>query len=243
MKWIILLTLLTSIAWADEPIARPKSAAALEHLTKGSEHYKHGDLAAAAAEYEAGEAIEAAPIFDYDLGQCYRRLGDDEKAVDHYEKFLAVDSRPGDRTDAVKKFVAQMREELDAKKVAEPAPEPEPAPTVVTVPVSVPAPRISEEPQVWWPSYASGGFALAAIGVGAYALHIDGHGTCGAAPPVQCRSLYDTAKLGWTTIGVGAAAAGFATYWFVRQWQKTPSVTATIAATSTGATMAVAGSF
>lgn len=237
---LFVLCAAASNARADDPIARPKSAAALDHLAKGSDHYKKGELAEAAAEYEMGAAIEAAPIFDYDLGQCYRRLGDDEKAVDHYEKFLAVDSRPGERTEVVKKFVAQMREELDAKKKVE-VPEPEPAPPVV-VTVPLPAPRMSEaSPPIWWPSYASGGFAVAAIGVGAYELHLDGRGTCGAAPPVQCQKLYNTAVLGWTTIGVGTLAAGFATYWFVRQWQKEPVVT--IAPTSSGATITAVGRF
>jgi hypothetical protein len=62
--------------------------------------------------------------------------------------------------------------------------------------------------------WASAGVAAAALGTGAYLLHLDGRGTCGAIPIEQCPRLYDTAPLGWTLIGGGIAAVALGASWY-----------------------------
>jgi hypothetical protein len=60
------------IAHAQTAIARPTDPAALAHFNQGNAHYKVREFAKAVEEYKAGELIQAAAIFDYNLGQCYR---------------------------------------------------------------------------------------------------------------------------------------------------------------------------
>lgn len=120
-------------ARADEaPIAKPKSEKALDHLTQGNKLYKLRDWLRAADEYKAGALIEESPIFDFNLGQCYRQAGEFEAAIWHFTRFLKADSRPGARTEAVRGFIEEMKNAQSAKARASEAPPTtaiEPSPT------------------------------------------------------------------------------------------------------------------
>src|SRR5262249_22520143 len=88
----------------------------------------------AVEEYKAGALVEAAPIFDYNLGQCYRQLGKYQEAIWHYERFLATGNPQGEVFDAVNGFIAQMKSELDKQAMTQKPTEPAPvAPSSVLV--------------------------------------------------------------------------------------------------------------
>ncbi|MGH9889185.1 MAG: hypothetical protein ACREBE_26865 [bacterium] len=74
----------------------------------------------AAAEYKAGALIEPAPVFDYNLGQCFRQLGKYQEAIWHYNRFLARGKPEGELLDAVNGFIAQMKSELEKKAMTQP---------------------------------------------------------------------------------------------------------------------------
>lgn len=128
--------------------------------------------------------IEAAPVFDYNLGQCFRQLGKAKEAVWHYERFLNRGRPEGQLLDAVNGFVAEMRATLEkeAAAQAEPppvAPSPTPAPAPVVAPPPPPPP---DEP--WYADRI--GWALTGSGVAGLAV--------GGALFLDARSLDDDAN-------------------------------------------------
>ncbi|MEP6864173.1 MAG: tetratricopeptide repeat protein [Deltaproteobacteria bacterium] len=161
-------------ARADDPLAKPKDPVAQEHLSQGNKLYRLRDFDKAIEEYKAGALKEDAPVFLYNLGQCYRQLGKYEDAIWHYERFLSRAQPTGDMRTAVEDFVKQMKSELDKKAMSqpptEPAPEPKPKLEAARQPVA-PQPVAPVDP---W--YADGlgwtfaGAGLLATGIGGYLL-------------------------------------------------------------------------
>jgi tetratricopeptide (TPR) repeat protein len=101
------------------PFAKPALADARSHLELGNKLYNVRSFDEAIVEYKAGALIEPAPVFDYNLGQCYRFLGKYEDSIWHYERFLARGKPEGKALDAVHDFIAQMRSELDKKAMTQ----------------------------------------------------------------------------------------------------------------------------
>ena len=99
-------------AWADEPaLAPPKEPSALSHFHRGNQLFRARQIGEALAAYRAGVAIEPAPVFDYNLGQCYRKLGRRADAIRHYERFLERGRPEGPVRDLVTGFLRQLRED------------------------------------------------------------------------------------------------------------------------------------
>ncbi len=155
-----------SAAQADDPLAKPKAAAARDHLTSGNKLYRLREFEKAVEAYKAGALVEDVPVFHYNLGQCYRQLGRYEDAIWHYDRFLERGNPTGEIRDAVEGFRTQMKGELEKKAMTqtpvEPAPYPQPTvdPPKTKV-VRVPAPRWYEDTFGW--TLAIGG--AAGIGV------------------------------------------------------------------------------
>ncbi len=122
----------TTIAFADDPLAKPKDPMAQQRLAAGNRLYRVREFEKAAEEYKAGSLIEDVPVFHYNLGQCFRQLGKYEDAIWHYERFIERGKPAGQVRGAVDAFLTQMRAELEKKAMRqppiEPAPEPKPAP-------------------------------------------------------------------------------------------------------------------
>src|ERR687889_559146 len=83
---------LSGAAYADA-IAKPTSPGALAHLSRGARLYDNRSFEEAIMEFKEGALIEPAPVFDYDLGQAYRKLGKYEEALWHYDRFV-TNGRP-----------------------------------------------------------------------------------------------------------------------------------------------------
>ena len=128
-----LFVTLTSSTAHGGPFSKPASAEARNHLALGNKLYGVRDFEKAVTEYKAGALVEQTPVFDYNLGQCYRQLGKYEEAIWHYEQFLTRGNPEGEVLDAVNGFLAQMRAELEKKartqKPTEPAPSGSPGAT------------------------------------------------------------------------------------------------------------------
>jgi tetratricopeptide (TPR) repeat protein len=180
VRWFVLLvsltlTSLSSPALAGNPLARPISPDAREHLDRGNKLYNVGSFADAIVEYKAGALIESAAVFDYNLGQAHRQLGKYREALWHYDRFLHKGQPTGQLRDAVIAFMAEMRSQLENKAQSMPptGPEPSSEPPPPTVPRSSPtssaqAPTVSAPPPIirseaW---YEDGwGWALSGAGV------------------------------------------------------------------------------
>lgn len=120
-----LISMVATTAHADA-LAKPTDATAREHLSTGNRYYRLREFEKAIEEYKAGAVKEDAPVFYYNLGQCYRQLGRYEEAIWHYERFLERGTPTGEVEVAVKKFIAQMRDELGKAAMKQPPVEPAP---------------------------------------------------------------------------------------------------------------------
>jgi tetratricopeptide (TPR) repeat protein len=160
------LVLPSTNAYADDSLAKPRDAEAAERLTVGNRLYRLGEFERAIDEYKAGALEEDAPVFHYNLGQCYRQLGRYEDAIWQYERFLARGKPTGEIKNAVDGFIKQMNDELTKKAMTqqpiEPAADPKsPAPAV---PTSV---TIVEHAEPWYKDGVGWGLAGAGtLGVG-----------------------------------------------------------------------------
>lgn len=126
----VLGTLFLAAAAQADPLARPASPEARSHLIHGNRLYGVRSFEEAVAEYKTGALIEPAPVFDYNLGQCFRQLGKYQEAIWHYERFLSRGNPHGELLDAVHGFIAQMKAELAQKAMAQKPTEPAPPPGV-----------------------------------------------------------------------------------------------------------------
>jgi tetratricopeptide (TPR) repeat protein len=110
----MLLAFLAAEADADpDPLAKPESAAAREHLTRGNKLYSIREFSAAIAEYKAGALMEDAPVFQYNLAQAYRLSGQYEDALWYYDRFVKRTQPTDPLKSAIEQFTAQMKAELD----------------------------------------------------------------------------------------------------------------------------------
>ncbi len=58
-----------------------------------------GNFQGAAADYQAAYELDHRPALLFDVGQCYRNLGDYERARFYYRRFLTLDPRTPTRRD------------------------------------------------------------------------------------------------------------------------------------------------
>jgi tetratricopeptide (TPR) repeat protein len=132
LRWLLILGCFLGIAahmaHAD---SRKKltSAEARRHLVQGNKLYNIRSFDQAIEEYRAGALAEEAPVFDYNLGQCFRQLGKYQEAIWHYERFLNLGDPQGEVLDAVNDFLTQMKSELDRKAMTQKPTEAGPGPS------------------------------------------------------------------------------------------------------------------
>jgi tetratricopeptide (TPR) repeat protein len=132
IRVVLLLCALASTARADDPaLAQPKEPNARLHFTRGNRLYRARKLEDAVAAYQAGAALEPAPVFDFNLGQCYRKLGRSADAIRHYERFLERGRPASQLHDLVTSFLRQMSEAQDREQ-----PLLQPPPPVASLPRS-----------------------------------------------------------------------------------------------------------
>lgn len=124
-RWLLIAALMGCFiapARADEPaLAGPATPAARQHFVQGNRLYRARKFDAAVAAYQAGVVIEPAPVFDFNLGQCYRQLGRYADAIWHYERFLRNGRPSGELHELTTNFVQQLRAELERAGMARPA--------------------------------------------------------------------------------------------------------------------------
>lgn len=170
------IALLPRSALAGDPLARPDNFKACEHLDRGNNLYDAGAFKEAIDEYKAGEIIDSAPVFDYNLGQAHRQLGLYREALWHYDRFLNKGKPTGRLRDAVIAFMAEMRAHLENKAQSmpptgrEPSAEPPPPVTRQSTPlagtpdVTRPFERDDSADWVGWSVAGSGVVALGVSG-------------------------------------------------------------------------------
>ena len=204
----VLGTLCIAVPAHADPLARPASPAARDHLIHGNRLYGIRSFEDAVAEYRAGALIEPAPVFDYNLGQCFRQLGKYPEAIWHYERFLSRGNPQRELLDAVHRFLAQMKAELDKTAMAQTPPEPAPPPRIRLHDLAIDRTQAWYEDEFGW-GLAGVGFVAAAAGGG---LLIDAASLDGEADVTTNQQIRDrlkdkahTRNLLGAVIGLGGA--------------------------------------
>lgn len=186
---------LPAVSFADPALARPTSQAARAHLTTGNRFFKASRWDDAIAEYRAGAALEAAPVFDYNLGQAHRMTGRFEASLAYYERFMATGKPTGELLAAVQAFCAEMRVHLANRALTMPPT----GPAVVhqsATPPQAPATNVA---------------SVTASPPGSTTRRDDGEGV-----RIERRSESPpTRVIGWTATGLGVAAIGASGYMFL----------------------------
>lgn len=123
MKALLLLIAVAvanpSSAHADN-IRKPTNPAAKARGISADRLYKAGEFEKAIEELKAALVLEPSPVFQYNLGQCYRQLGDYQRAIWHYEQFLSHGMPEGDLKLRVDGFIKQMTDELTKQAMRQP---------------------------------------------------------------------------------------------------------------------------
>ncbi|HEY1813280.1 MAG TPA: tetratricopeptide repeat protein [Kofleriaceae bacterium] len=141
------IALACSSARAEDPATR----IAKKHYVKGEKLFALGKFDKALDEYQQAFDAKPLPDFLYNIGQCYRNLGDLDQAIFSFKKYLQLSPNASDR-DKVEKLIGELQEKLDeeqSKKIvpSPPPPQPEPHPQPHT-----PPPPVAHTPiyKTWW---------------------------------------------------------------------------------------------
>jgi tetratricopeptide (TPR) repeat protein len=95
------------VAWADDPALRD----AKRHFERGEKLYALTRFSEAIDEYQQAFDARPLPDFLFNIGQCYRNLGDYDSAIFSYRKYLKLAQDPPNRAQ-----VEQLIRDLEANK-------------------------------------------------------------------------------------------------------------------------------
>lgn len=224
VEWLLAPLICASIvlmpgeSWAEDPaLAKPRVAQAQSHLAQGNRLYNVRKFEEAAAEYVAGAVIESAPVFDYNLGQCYRKLGRYDEAMWHYERFLTYGTPGEELRTYVEDFIVKMKAEKERRAMTQPPNEVAPEPTSNERPRSQPASPAPRDPggSSWYADatgwiLVGGGIVGAGTGglllLSASNLRDEAAGTASEDRRVALREAADRRSVAATVAGLAGAA-------------------------------------
>jgi tetratricopeptide (TPR) repeat protein len=95
------------VVWADDPALRE----AKRHFDRGEKLYALTRFSEAIDEYQKAFDAKPLPDFLFNIGQCYRNLGDYDSAIFSYRKYLMLAQDPPNRDQ-----VEQLIRDLEANK-------------------------------------------------------------------------------------------------------------------------------
>lgn len=156
-----------------------------QHVALGRRYAEKGRYHDAIAEYRKAYELRADPEFLFAIAGCYRRLGNSERALFFYERYVSTAPDGPNRAHAEQE-IAVLGSRTLAPSEAPPEPEapvvPTPAPSLNNdvVLVELPEPPRAERPRLrrWW-LWAS----LGAVVVGATIAVLATRSTDQPAPP------------------------------------------------------------
>lgn len=93
-------------------LSPPKDVDARRYLSQGNTYYRLRSFKEAIAKYKAGVRIEDAPVFYYNIAQCYRQWRKYEAAVWYYRRYLGRGNVRPEVEKAVRGFIKAMEAEL-----------------------------------------------------------------------------------------------------------------------------------
>jgi tetratricopeptide (TPR) repeat protein len=93
-------------AYADDPATRT----ARRHFERGEKLFALGKFDAALDEYQTAFDAKPLPAFLYNIGQCYRNLGDLEQAIFSFKKYLRL-SPEAENKEAVERLIEDLEDQ------------------------------------------------------------------------------------------------------------------------------------
>jgi len=164
----ILLAALVAEVRAESPDPR---ARAKEHFEHAEAHYQAEAYDRAISEYLEAYRLVAEPELLFNVAQAYRRQGDRPRAVEYFEKYLAVapDGRVAARARALLGEVKlEMKRDEAPQAAAKAPPAPEPASYEATLARRVPPTPASKGRWLKWAGIGAGAAGVATLAAGVY---------------------------------------------------------------------------
>ncbi|HEY3450735.1 MAG TPA: tetratricopeptide repeat protein [Myxococcales bacterium] len=97
-------------------------AAAKAAFGKGKKDFEAGRFKEAIDKYEKAYALTSMPAILFNIGQCHKKLGNWEKAVDYFQRFLAEAPRPIPNEALAQQLLDESKAKIaEAAKKARPA--------------------------------------------------------------------------------------------------------------------------
>jgi tetratricopeptide (TPR) repeat protein len=166
-----LLAVLATATLAAQAQAQPAPGKAEELVLQGNAAYRKGDYRRALEHYQASYELSQFPLTLFNMAQCRRRLGERERAIDLYTRYLVAERDPVQRA-RVQRLLDDLHELKRRERAAAPpvlstapvAPQPAaPPPVVAVLPVVAPPAATEVEGGVrpWYRRW----YVWAAIGV------------------------------------------------------------------------------
>ena len=112
-RLLLLLMVCVAVAAPSRPVHAddPATRAARRHFERGEKLFALGKFDDALEEYQTAFDAKPLPGFLYNIGQCYRNLGDYDQAIFSFKKYLKLEPDAPNR-EAVERLI----EELEEKK-------------------------------------------------------------------------------------------------------------------------------
>jgi tetratricopeptide (TPR) repeat protein len=203
--------------------ARGDEAAGLrERLRDASAQYNMGNYQVALEQFQAAYSASGKHVLLYNIAQCYRQLGDLQKAAINYRSFIRLEPENA-AVPTAKDLLAKVEDQLAQEKNVRTAPptglrpEPQPVPTAAR-PAAVPTPQVvaARAPRSYTLPIVTGAAAVACVGAaalfGLQARSAAQDWKSATADPAwsdarsRAQSAMTRANVAWTAAGVLAAA-------------------------------------
>ena len=105
---LLLMFLATKVAYANDPATR----AAKRFYDRGEKLFALGKFDQALEEYQKAYDAKPLPDFLFNIGQCYRNLGDYDAAIFSFKKFLKLEPE-ADNREQVEEYISDLEKEQE----------------------------------------------------------------------------------------------------------------------------------
>ncbi|MBA3455259.1 MAG: tetratricopeptide repeat protein [Deltaproteobacteria bacterium] len=106
---VLFVTLFAArVAYADDPSTR----SAKRHFDRGQKLFNLGKFDEALEEYQQAYEAQEIPAFLFNIGQCYRNLGDYDAAIFSFKKYLKLEPDAENR-EQVEEYITELEAEQE----------------------------------------------------------------------------------------------------------------------------------
>ena len=103
---VVFVSVPARLAHADDPATR----SARRHFERGEKLFALGKFDVALDEYQTAFDAKPLPAFLYNIGQCYRNLGDYDQAIFSFKKYLKL-SPEAENREAVERLIDDLEDQ------------------------------------------------------------------------------------------------------------------------------------